>query len=426
MCSPSVRDGRTATPLLWGMGFAVGVTAGGCELSEVTYFDLPAPESVQVELRIESEDREAAAALGWLDRGVPDAIVHVRQTNAEDPWEGEVRSDSDGELVLGLLPPGLYRVTVERVLDAVERETVSDAVGFFGEYTVQVGAEPLSTTLEVPASRPGSLVFSEIKQTSDGLASGFGGYPDGKYFEVYNNADTVIYLDGKLLGEGFPDVLDFAPARPCEAQAELRLDPQGIWTWHFERFPGEGTDHPLAPGHTAVVALDAIDHRPFAPAAQDLTGADFESIGTADVDNPAVPNMVNLGHVRLPRGLSVLSGVVFLADAMELEGLPRRQDVAGREFRRVPVDRILDVATYLPGWEQNFAPCAQVTHPDHDRSWFPVPLPEGTGYSHRSLHRRPMLTLEDGRVILQRTRSSRADFFEAPYAPGRIPGAGQP
>jgi hypothetical protein len=398
----------------------------GCELSEVSYFDLPAPESVRVELRVESEDPEAAAALGWVAGGIPDATVHALQMNAEEPWEGEVRSDAEGELVLGVVPPGLYRVKVRRVLDAVERDTATDVVGFFGEYTVQVGAAPLSMTLEVPPSRPGSLVFSEIKQAEDGLASGFGGYPDGKYFEIYNNADTVIYLDGKLLGEGFPDVLDFAPVRPCNAQAGLRLDPQGIWTWHFERFPGEGTDHPLAPGGTAVVALDAIDHRPFAPAAQDLSGADFESIGTADVDNPAVPNMISLGHVRLPRGFSVLSGVVFLADAVELEGLPRRQDVAGREFQRVPVDRILDVATYLPGWELMFSPCAQSTHPDHDRRWFPIPLPEGSGYSHLSIHRRPMVTLEEGRIVLQRTRNSRADFFQAPYAPGRIPGTGQP
>ncbi len=414
------RVGTAPATKLFGLLMA-GVGAVGCELSEVNLFELPQPDAVPVELQLEVDEPELGMALGWSSGAVPHAEVRVVRTDGEVPWQEGFHSDEEGRVTVGEVAPGRYLVSVRRVLDSEERALAPGVVGFVSEHGIQVGAEPLPPLL-IPASRPGALVFSEVKQLADGLATGVGGYNDGSYFEIYNNSDTTIYLDGKVMGQGFPDVYDFAPVRPCAAQASMRLDPQGIWTYQFERFPGSGRDYPLPPGAVAVVATDAIDHRPFAPTAPDLRGADFESIGTADVDNPAVPNMIREGVVELPRGYSQLAGVVFLADVVDVEALPVRQDVAGRSFQSVPADRILDVTSYLLDYEENPYPvCPQVVAPRFDRRWFPMPLPDdGTGYSNQSHHRIPLLTLPDGRTVLQDTNDSRTDFRVGDYSPGTV------
>ena len=59
------------------------------------------------------------------------------------------------------------------------------------------------------------------------------------------------------------------------------------------RFPGSGTDYPLAPGHAALVAKEAIDHSAISPWQPDLSHADFE--WPVGVNNPDVPNLQDIG-----------------------------------------------------------------------------------------------------------------------------------
>lgn len=406
-----MTNGRARERRALGLMMAAAGSLAGCELSEVGLFEIPPPAAVGVSLRVEVEEVEIAAVLGWPSGALPDADVTIERVDGELPWAETFRSDGEGGVEVGEVAPGRYRVVVQRVLGADERAAAGGVVGFMSEHRIQVGTQP-PPVLRVPASRAGSLVFSEVKSLADGLASGFGGYRDATYFEIYNNADTTIHLDGKLLGQGY--VFTFEPL--CTPNASMRLDDRGIWSRQFEHFPGSGTDHPLAPGEVVYVAKDAIDHRPFAPTAPDLRGAGFESIGTADVDNPAVPNMIRLGTVELPRGFEVLTGIVFLADPVDVTSLP----VDG-EFRRIPADRILDVTSNdldSPGLATR---CPQPLHQQFDRNWFLIPA-TADGYAHLSFHRRALLTLPDGRRILQDTNDSRADFVAGEYSPGEVTG----
>src|SRR5690606_5294001 len=90
------------------------------------------------------------------------------------------------------------------------------------------------------ASRRGSLVLSEFNGNHATVAGG--SYPYSHYFEVFNNGDTTVYLDGMLfLARASVPVAQQFPTDPCETvNVEVRLDPDGIWASLIFAFPGTG------------------------------------------------------------------------------------------------------------------------------------------------------------------------------------------
>jgi hypothetical protein len=128
------------------------------------------------------------------------------------------------------------------------------------------------------------IVISEIYACGP---PGSGLYYHDKYVEVYNQTDSVIYLDGIIvavvyassyLGQNYVDDPEFVHSK-------------NVWI-----FPGNGTDYPLYPGEFAVCAEDAIDHRINAPNSVDLSNVKFEFYkdDAPDIDNPLVPNMIKI------------------------------------------------------------------------------------------------------------------------------------
>jgi hypothetical protein len=228
-----------------------------------------------------------------------------------------------------------------------------------------------------------------------------------------------------LWGESFSVLRD--GVRPCVATESFRNDPLGLWAARFHRFPGAGSDYPVPPGQTVVVALDAIDHSVIHPNLPDLTGADFELQGTADVDNPDVPNMPWAGpriQLGADHGLWVqcAEGPCFLAQAVDLEALERRQDPSwGFDYVRIQSDAVLDVVTagiWAPHMDQIADPCATVVPRSMDRLEFPyrlLPYDATLSLSRKFLH-----AGESGHPILQDVGVSFVDFAEVPRSPGWI------
>lgn len=423
----TITPRSTPWPIIAGVA---GAILAGCDYGEVSIYDPPSPEAVTLALTIEAGDPGAADLLGWEAGRIPQASVRVTALDPDRPATFEIETSADGRIEVPDVRPGPYRIEVLRTLSDAERAAAaaSGVVAFVLDATVQVGAPSGAPLLTVPAARAGSLLISEMRFHGAYTHSGSCCHSFGTYLELYNNADTTIYLDGKLIGEGYGVLHDYS-TRPCPSEEFLRADPQGIWTWMFESFPGSGTDYPLAPGTTAVVALDAIDHSVFAPDAPDLSGADFESRGPADVDNPAVPDMINHSLLQVPhgRGNQLRGPVTFVADAVDDVGtLPLSQTPGGTPYRRIPADRILDVTvdTHPTAEVQGvtFPLCAPLVHPGFSQG-YTTPL-NPTDHPGLALHRRPLMTLDDGRVILQWTRWSNADLFVAPMSPGEVAQAG--
>jgi hypothetical protein len=219
---------------------------------------------------------------------------------------------------------------------------------------------------------------------------------------------------------------DHPSPRSCADLQHMRLDPEGLWSMFFHKFPGTGRDYPVLPGRSVIVATDAIDHRPFG--AHDLSGADFEFVGPSGggVDNPGAPNLVDIGTQPHPLGHGLyfnISTIFFLAAAQDDTKLLRmREPGYPYEYARIPFTTILDSGIVLA--DQFVAgtlmspPCRQVAHPKTSRGYavnlrFDQP--------HLSLHRRPLLTAPDGRTILQHTGNSGVDFFAGPVTVAKSP-----
>lgn len=192
-------------------------------------------------------------------------------------------------------------------------------------------------------------------------------------------------------------------------------------------FPGGGTDYPLPAGDFAVVALDAVDHSAIDPRFPDLSGADFELLGSGDVDNPDVPNLPEVGvePFQLGHGLRFFIGrVFFIAEDLNVAALERGTltTIAGDgEYLKVPAEALIDVLDTEdtnPLGEQEFTPCDRKVHRSFDRlgGGF-VKHGEDLEFSVQRL----VVGAAGGRLILQDTNTSAVDLIRARYTPGLPP-----
>jgi hypothetical protein len=378
-----------------------------------------------------SRDAAIGAILGWNSGRIEGAEVVIRRIGQSET-AAQV-TDSLGRATFTEILVGNYQISVRRMLSELEEERLreedefSDVDVFGGGRALSVSAPSRSEEIEVAAGRSGSLVISEFFRASPQSESD--GYHYAHYIEFYNNSDTTIYMDGKILAYGIWPLLERNDL-PCSSLERWRLDPVAIWSRSHVRFPGHGTQYPVLPGRAVVLAIDAIDHSEFWPGMPDLSGADFESLGTQDPDNPAVPNMIDVGthpwQSATGHGMFFSSGIYFLTVPLDLSQLPVEEVPISqtREHRGFPAGAVLDVAVLEnPHWVIDEFPnsdgaCEKLISESFDHSPFhDLPLPREIVSTHRKI----LTTLPDGRHVLQRTRTSALDFEVRPYSPGVVP-----
>lgn len=158
-------------------------------------------------------------------------------------------------------------------------------------------AEDASQTITLTASAiGGGLVIKEFYYTGSKTPEG-GNYFADQFIELYNNSDEVIYLDGIGIGQLHPTT-SWSPSVWVDADGDLqnRVPVQN----YTAVFPGNGTQHPLQPRTSVVIAQDGIDHKsdpagnPNSPV--NLGNADWEYYvgdlnGGRDADAAGVPNL---------------------------------------------------------------------------------------------------------------------------------------
>jgi hypothetical protein len=307
--------------------------------------------TLAVTASVDPQDGAIAAQLGWTGGILAGATVTARRgfTTLTDT------TDAVGQATFAQILPGTYQVAVLRALTDAERALLApgDAgvTAFGGGVQVAVAPPATAVTVTTRATRRGSLVISE-KFPATWL--GDRSYEFGTYIELYNNSDTTIYLDRKLFGRG-PYFHRDAPEYdlPCSLTQQWQTDPDGLWSPSLFRLPGTGQQYPLAPGEAAVLATDAVDHSLVDARWPDLSGARFEFLGPADVDNPAAANILYaitspfgdpLGHGATFGG----TGILFIANDLDVSTLPMVQPPNYEvPIPRVPRAAILDVVMLM-------------------------------------------------------------------------------
>lgn len=387
-----------------------------------------------VVVTVQGEAAEAAAALGSPAGRLSGAqvVVQGRSTGGE---RDTAISDASGVASFDRLLSDAYDISLSRLLSSEEAEQVAAADesldgirAFGGGGILGVSGDSITAEIEAVAGRRGSLVFSEVyngvKRTSTDV------YHHAPYFELYNNADTTIYLDQKVIGLGTFPIWETSDPTCADMQQWLN-DPAGIWSELHMQFPGNGQDYPLAAGETVIVAKDAVDHSEFYPELPDLSRAAFESIGHSDVDNPASANMIDVGtrtsSGALGHGWFIMWGVLYIADALDPDALVQEEySTATREVthRRIPAEKVLDVANivFTPEGLAGFGGsgmdlCPEAVHPSFDRQSARLHDEDASV----SIQRRVIATFPDGRPLLQRTMTSAVDYFRDTPSPTSVP-----
>ena len=299
---------------------------------------------------VSGADATIAAQLGWAGGIVVGARVRAQRGSQVL----SATTDSAGRVTFANILPGDYQVSLLRVLTDAERALLTpdqaDVNAFGGGESVTLAPPATDVAVTARATRRGSLVISEMFPMT---WMGDQNYYFGTYIELYNNADTTIYLDGKLFGRGpFFQVDHPEYDQPCSLTQQWQTDSLGLWSGHVWRLPGTGRQYPLAPGEAAVMATDAVDHSVVDSRWPDLSSARFEFLGASDVDNPGAGNITTVGTPSsgdlFGHGPWFTGGSFYIADSVDVATLPMVQPPNYRvAIPRIPREKILDFVYFL-------------------------------------------------------------------------------
>lgn len=401
-----------------------------------TPIDTTKPPTVQraavvARVIVDPADTPVAAAAGVTTAGIT-----VRITRTAPGFTPQTAlTATDGSVRFDNLLEGVYQLSVERALtsDELQRLPPDDReASLFAGGSDVVLSPPANSSKDVSivAARRGSLIISEIFPFNNPLTTNLG-YGLGNYFEVYNNSDTTVYLDGVAITRTVLIVHGGWPEYPCsQYNVAARADSEFLYVGSLgDQFPGSGREYPLPPGEGRVVATDAIDHSAAAPGMGqlDLSQAPFENIGSeADTDNPFSVNMIRRTSSVGPYGRGTIYNSANIAYALIRSGAESHLGTAiltqtygtppalGTPYQALKIPRadVLDLAafTWSPD-EPGFGNSSGITcSPFMSSAFERAPAPLFVSRRSIAISRKSLGRTASGHEILQRTRTSARDF----------------
>lgn len=344
------------------------------------------------------KDRIAANAEVTLTNSVTGASVKVNTS------EAGVASFTD-------ILPGTYQVSVKKDLTTAEAlaQTGIEAEVYLNasltNHQIQASGE---TAVQLIGSKVGGLVFKEIYYT---------GSPDfyfyDQFYEIYNNSTDTLYADSLCIGDAAGNPWVSSASKPSGFQNDKDYTyMQNVWM-----VGGTGKTYPIAPGKSIIIAETAINHQtdplgnPKSPVNLGKGVADFEtyvSTSNRDVDNPDVPNMIQVywGAGTLFDWLTSVFGpsmVIFKhpnPGSLPLVVEPNSEST--RRYVQVPVGNVIDAVEALSN--QNAGAFKRL----------PTSLDAGFKYCSgtytKQAIRRKVKTTLNGRRVLQDTNNSTNDL----------------
>jgi hypothetical protein len=378
-----------------------------CESGTTIVDPDPVEPDPSLVLTVHLEDAALAARMGWT-AGVPGAQVWLQLER--EPEVLAFVADSRGVVTVPTSRSAEYLLWAERRLSVAERQQLGQDTWVFGGGGKVVLPKTEPHTISLGAEDRGTLVFEEISGDSPPQQmTGGWHYDEHHYLRIRNNSDSVVFLDRKLLLVHMFFTFDTQPL-PCSGWP-FRNGPDHLYAGYGLRFPGSGTDHPVQPGQSVVIAGRAIRHDDIHPGINlpDLRGAHFE---LPHGGNPAVPNMIDVSPAAPlswgARFIYVLGPSLMLYDDIDLGTVPLVTDPFGGRHMQLPRGPLLDAIHFIHPYLAYVAPttlCPNLVDPSVDRLFGIHGLRSPEGYLH-SISRRPIA--EANR--LQRTRNSMLDF----------------
>ncbi len=244
-------------------------------------------------------------------------------------------ADSSGIAEFHDLPLGDYTLTVQKKIPVIIHETGDlDTVTVRGSKLLNIFDVHVIDTVKTEVARASDIVINELYYCGPPNKAF---YFFDQFVELYNNSDSVRYLDGLMVCRGLPkhkpnlDSVDYV---------------QVTYIYQFPGVPKVGHDYPIFPHEFVVIAQDAMDHSQYVSTALDLSDADWEFYNPYhnDVDNPA-PNVVNIiPDNSVDFAINLTHNDVILSDGTEYyAGEVSRY---GYQYYHIPIRTILDGVEY--------------------------------------------------------------------------------
>ena len=325
---------------------------------------------------------------------VPGVDIYLKSVTLGTEYK--FTSDAAGVVSIKNIISDKYVITAKRMMSSEEMEALTGSAQDYYKLKnsstgiIDLDAENTDTIhvyLDV-LEKSSPLVISEIYACGPPNA---GLYFHDKYVEVYNQTDSVLYLDGIMIGD--------VAGNPSNG-VNYRDDPDYLHVARLWKFPGSGKEYPIQPGQSVVCAEDAIDHRISAPESVDLSGANFEFYkdDVPDIDNPNVPNMVKI-YQKTSEADWVIGGekgALCLIEPMNEDSLQWYND-----HIIIPYKYVMDGVEYID----------DLTDVAHKKMSYSIDASFTGGitfYTGKSMERKT--TTEFGRVILKDDNNSMLDF----------------
>lgn len=386
--------------------------------------------------------------------------VTLTNTSTSDVYTAE--TNASGVANFTNILPGTYNVTATKTLTSAEFSTVfgfapeTETVIFNGSQgQVLVNANVSATTLELKSARIGDLVIKQVYYA--GSHAQQGAVFRDQFIEIYNNSNEVIYADGLYIGQLYGRTTtstaaftlangQFDWSKSLEMTLGNSANTNYVYADYVMRVPGNGTQYPIQPGESLVLAQSALNHK--SPLVDnsglplsvqnpeltiDLSTADFEaylgdfrvSLGEEvyryDIQNPAVADIeiaywgrqgfANNNKDMILDALGRDSFVIFRSENFDAtKNFPdpsvTTPVATTTYFVQIPVSTIIDGVDL-----QHFNPSSQrpkMLPSQIDASFINV----DNSYNSQSVIRKTKTTTADGRKILEDTNNSATDFIK--------------
>jgi hypothetical protein len=241
-------------------------------------------------------------------------------------------TDYNGRIILENLPTSIYGLSVRKTHPLDPNIML---IGVKQDLNVISGKAISDTIFVKPISATG-IVINEIYAA--GPVNNIFYFYD-QFVELYNASDSIRYLDGMIVMRVSGNNDGKGPGADEDDDGDI----DGV-TFAF-KFPGNPGEQniPIYPKQFVVLAVDAVNHKNMISTSIDLSNADWEfynQYSPEDIDNPNVPNLINVFSHRTQDFLINLStDVIVIADGRDsllLDGVDISTIVDGVEYQPNP------------------------------------------------------------------------------------------
>ena len=218
--------------------------------------------------------------------GISPIDLTIQLVNAKEDINRSVPVTGATTVVDGLMP-GTYHINIGgNVKSSVDGKTYYMNAS---QSNIAVVTNDIELTFNVTGAMASALVFKEIYWSCTKNAIGSGNYLVEQFYEIYNNSDATIYIDGLYLSALYPLATTATPPNWGTIDSENNV----FGTWVFQ-IPGEGSDYPLEPGESCIIASMALDHKNLqnSNSPVNLGDAEFECYTGHALGNQPAPNMM--------------------------------------------------------------------------------------------------------------------------------------